>query len=72
MPETEFMMESNKSLPPGTVRLIDNDRTLSTKHGNGSEQDIVLVPTPSEDPEDPLYDIFFPPPPKRHSTIRMI
>lgn len=55
------MMESNKSLPPGTVRLIDNDRTLSTKHGNGSEQDIVLVPTPSEDPEDPLYDISFSP-----------
>lgn len=56
------MMESNKTLPPGTVRLIDNDRTLSTKHGNGSEQDIVLVPTPSEDPEDPLYDISFSPP----------
>lgn len=70
------MMESNKTLPPGTVRLIDNDRTLSTKHGNGSEQDIVLVPTPSEDPEDPLYDIFFPPPPKKalddtHDMMRL-
>lgn len=49
-------MESDKSLPPGTVRLIDDNRILGTKHGNGSEQDIVLVPAPSEDPEDPLYD----------------
>jgi MFS family permease len=30
--------------PPGTVRLIEND----------SEQDIILHPQPSDDPEDPL------------------
>ena len=48
-------MEEDRRLPPGTVRLVDIDHTLSTKHGSGSEQDIVLVPAPSEDPEDPLY-----------------
>lgn len=45
-----------QDLPPGTVRLIDIDGTLlSAKHAqNSSEQDIVLHPTPSSDPEDPL------------------
>lgn len=43
-------------LPPGTVRLIDLDGSLdSSKHAEGKgESDIILVPTPSEDPEDPL------------------
>ena len=37
---------------PGTVHLIDLDHTMATRHaGKG---DIVLVPTPSNDPEDPL------------------
>lgn len=43
-------------LPPGTVRLIDMGGNLdSSKHAEGKgEQDIILVPHPSEDPEDPL------------------
>lgn len=42
-------------LPPGTVRLIDADGQLHHKHAAGNGQrDILLVPRPSEDPEDPL------------------
>jgi hypothetical protein len=42
-------------LPPGTVRLIDTDGSLTKSHAQGAgEQDIILVPQPSEDPEDPL------------------
>lgn len=37
---------------PGTVRLVDINHTLNVQHaGNG---DIILVPAPSQDPEDPL------------------
>ncbi|KAK6002560.1 hypothetical protein QM012_001310 [Aureobasidium pullulans] len=41
------------NIAPGTVRLIDPDGELNVKHSEG-QGDIVLVPTPSEDPEDPL------------------
>ncbi|KAF4917922.1 putative MFS-type transporter [Colletotrichum viniferum] len=42
-------------LPPGTSRLIDVDRSVIGQHASGSgENDIVLIPRPSEDPEDPL------------------
>ncbi|CZT14560.1 related to transporter protein HOL1 [Ramularia collo-cygni] len=47
-------MDEERKLPPGTVRLVDIDHTLNTKHANGADQDIVLHPKPSEDPEDPL------------------
>jgi hypothetical protein len=38
---------------PGTVHLVDLEHTFHTRHA-GSEGDIVLVPTPSDDPDDPL------------------
>lgn len=38
---------------PGTVHLVDVDHNMHTRHA-GSSGDIVLVPTPSNDPEDPL------------------
>ncbi|KAH0145375.1 hypothetical protein KCU67_g12662, partial [Aureobasidium melanogenum] len=41
------------NIAPGTVRLIDANGELNVKHSEG-HCDIVLVPTPSEDPEDPL------------------
>lgn len=47
-------MDEDKQLPPGTVRLVDIEHSLNTKHGDGANQDIVLHPKPSEDPEDPL------------------
>ncbi|KAI1612551.1 putative MFS transporter [Exophiala viscosa] len=37
---------------PGTVHLVDLDHSMHTKHAGTGE--IVLVPTPSNDPEDPL------------------
>lgn len=40
---------------PGTVQLIDTDGNVQTKHASGSKEgDIILIPTPSDDPEDPL------------------
>ena len=37
---------------PGTIQLVDVDQTLEARHaGNG---DIVLQPTPSDHPDDPL------------------
>ncbi|KAL2883489.1 hypothetical protein SGCOL_001172 [Colletotrichum sp. CLE4] len=44
-----------QGLPPGTTRLIDVDGSVISKHASGSDEaDIVLIPRPSEDPEDPL------------------
>lgn len=40
---------------PGTVHLVDVDHDMLTAdHAKGKNKDIVLVPKPSEDPEDPL------------------
>lgn len=40
---------------PGTQHLIDLEATLAAKHANSaSQKDIVLIPTPSLDPDDPL------------------
>lgn len=42
-------------LPPGTVHLVDVNGDLGGKHAGGNEpNDILLVPRPCEDPEDPL------------------
>jgi hypothetical protein len=38
---------------PGTVHLVDVDHTMQTRHATKNE-DIVLDPTPSSDPNDPL------------------
>lgn len=52
-------MEALPTLPesdtvvPGTVHLVDLDLSLRTRHAKGN-QNIVLVPTPSSDPNDPL------------------
>ncbi|ORY59988.1 major facilitator superfamily transporter [Pseudomassariella vexata] len=45
----------DEQFPPGTSRLIDVEGNIVTKHATGEGQkDIILVPRPSEDPEDPL------------------
>ncbi|CVK91874.1 hypothetical protein FPRO04_09124 [Fusarium proliferatum] len=42
-------------LPPGTFRLIDIDGNMRGQHADGEgEDDIILMPQPSLDPEDPL------------------
>ncbi|GAB7352690.1 hypothetical protein MBLNU459_g3051t1 [Dothideomycetes sp. NU459] len=46
------IIEDDKSAP-GTVQLIDANDELHVKHSS-AQHDIVLVPTPSDDPEDPL------------------
>lgn len=48
-------VDAQTDLPPGTVQLIDVDGTLlTTRSKDAKKSDIVLVPTPSKDPEDPL------------------
>ncbi|KAF9871120.1 major facilitator superfamily transporter [Colletotrichum karsti] len=39
---------------PGTVHLVDLHGTMSSRHADGGARDIVLIPTPSSDPDDPL------------------
>ncbi|KIW62815.1 hypothetical protein PV04_10946 [Phialophora macrospora] len=39
---------------PGTVHLVDIEHTMHTRHAGSGDKDIVLVPTPSNDPDDPL------------------
>ncbi|RDW81731.1 putative MFS transporter [Aspergillus mulundensis] len=39
---------------PGTFTLIDESHVLSTRHLDSGDRDIVLVPEPSNDPDDPL------------------
>ncbi|KAK5712154.1 hypothetical protein LTR17_018109 [Elasticomyces elasticus] len=43
----------DESIVPGTVHMVDLDHNLQAKHSK-AHQDIVLVPTPSDDPNDPL------------------
>ncbi len=38
---------------PGTVHLVDLEHKMHTRHAGGTG-DVVLVPTPSDDPDDPL------------------
>lgn len=46
------MME-NESIP-GTIHLVDIEGVLRVKHASGAQNDIVLIPAPSDDPDDPL------------------
>ncbi|CZR64625.1 related to transporter protein HOL1 [Phialocephala subalpina] len=39
---------------PGTLQLIDENGEMHVKHSDTGAKDIVLVPVPSDDPEDPL------------------
>ncbi|KAF6835322.1 major facilitator superfamily transporter [Colletotrichum plurivorum] len=38
---------------PGTVHLVDLEETISSRHADGV-RDVVLIPTPSSNPDDPL------------------
>ncbi|KAL4953953.1 major facilitator superfamily domain-containing protein [Aspergillus filifer] len=48
-------METSPSQPrlPGTVKLIDMQGLLNVKHGHG-KREIILVPQPTDDLDDPL------------------
>ncbi|ODV91957.1 hypothetical protein CANCADRAFT_30239 [Tortispora caseinolytica NRRL Y-17796] len=45
--------EINEEVIPGTVHQVDLQGTLNVKHEAG-HKDIVLIPQPTRDPEDPL------------------
>jgi hypothetical protein len=45
----------DESAIPGTVHLVDLEGTIRAKHASGTQlKDVVLVPAPSSDPDDPL------------------
>ncbi|CAK7236227.1 hypothetical protein SBRCBS47491_009566 [Sporothrix bragantina] len=46
----------DKDAIPGTVYLVDVHHNVAARHakGKGQDDDIVLIPTPSNDPNDPL------------------
>ena len=44
----------DESIVPGTVHLVDLEGTMKAKHASGAAKDIVLVPAPSSDPDDPV------------------
>lgn len=39
---------------PGTFTLLDLDHVIASRHLDRGNSDIVLVPQPSNDPDDPL------------------
>ncbi|OKL60902.1 hypothetical protein UA08_03121 [Talaromyces atroroseus] len=43
----------DRSIIPGTVALVDVEHVVRTRH-SGENTDIILVPTPSDDVDDPL------------------
>jgi hypothetical protein len=56
MADTNDQMASKNghSQIPGTVHLVDLLGTLHAQHARDGPKDIVLVPAPSIDPDDPL------------------
>ncbi|OAQ96105.1 hypothetical protein LLEC1_07488 [Akanthomyces lecanii] len=52
-PTATSAMEMDESQIPGTVHLVDLEHKEATPHA-GSSRDIILIPTPSRDPNDPL------------------
>ncbi|KAL3446019.1 putative MFS transporter [Aspergillus insuetus] len=51
MPPLDTTAESN---PPGTVHLVDLSQRGLPSHGLNNPSDVLLIPTPSSDPDDPL------------------
>lgn len=39
---------------PGTVTLVDLQHSVESRHLDHGDRDIVLIPEPSNDPDDPL------------------
>ena len=53
--QSEVKVEDATSPVPGTVHLVDLDGTMQAQHAKGTgRSDIVLVPAPSSDPDDPV------------------
>ena len=45
---------TDDSFVPGSIHLVDIEGVLRAKHASGNQNDVVLIPAPSEDPDDPL------------------
>ncbi|KAL5337845.1 kinase-like domain-containing protein [Aspergillus crustosus] len=55
LPDDDVMSPSlDRDAIPGTFTLVDEDHRLGTRHLDSGDRDIVLVPEPSSDPDDPL------------------
>ncbi|VEU23247.1 DEKNAAC104370 [Brettanomyces naardenensis] len=52
MPTTSVPAQVEEEWIPGTVHFVDIDKSLDVQHNGDS--DLVLIPQPSEDPNDPL------------------
>ncbi|KAG2415658.1 hypothetical protein HFD88_006849 [Aspergillus terreus] len=46
--------EVDRNAIPGTFTLVDLEHTMASRHLDHGNSDIVLVPQPSDDPDDPL------------------
>ncbi|KAJ4291755.1 hypothetical protein N0V90_009650 [Kalmusia sp. IMI 367209] len=46
--------EDEETRIPGTVHLVDLLGNMSARHAESGHKDIVLIPAPSSDPDDPL------------------
>jgi hypothetical protein len=54
MADTMDQQQETIAHVPGTVHLVDLLGTMHAQHAQGGQKDIVLVPAPSADPDDPL------------------
>ena len=43
----------DENVVPGTFHLVNLEHNMATKHSKGNKE-IVLIPNPSDDPDDPL------------------
>jgi hypothetical protein len=48
------LVQLDETAIPGTVHLVDVEGILRAKHASGRNADVILVPAPSNDPDDPL------------------
>ncbi|KAL2798149.1 MFS general substrate transporter [Aspergillus keveii] len=53
LPEDDVVAIDRDAIP-GTFTLVDTEHVLATRHLDHGDRDIVLVPEPSSDPDDPL------------------
>ncbi|KAL4752614.1 hypothetical protein BDW72DRAFT_202120 [Aspergillus terricola var. indicus] len=54
LPDDDVTPIIDRDAIPGTFTLIDENHVLTTRHLEAGDRDIVLVPEPSDDPDDPL------------------
>ncbi|OJJ46246.1 hypothetical protein ASPZODRAFT_152435 [Penicilliopsis zonata CBS 506.65] len=54
LPDDDELEPADSSAIPGTITLVDINHVLTARHLDHGDHDIILVPAPSDDPEDPL------------------